>query len=494
MSFLRFIATLGFAGVCAAAHAEENTWPVRVDQTDDEGVVLSSQWIGPLVFEKPSAEPGRVAGVRPLFARWTTPAGDLRETNVLYPVFTYRTDGTNFRWSVFQLMNRSSSHDLASSEPATTRHDTFDVWPFWFSRDTGSPETSYRALFPIAGTLKSRLGYDELSWTLFPLYGRAEKSGAVSTSTPWPFIKVTRGTEQGFALWPLFGRRERPGEFERQYFLWPLIWNNTLRPAGDAVHPAAPRREVGFLPFYTSETDTGFVNRSYVWPFFGYTDRTQPIRYHETRYFWPFLVQGHGDERKVNRWGPVYTHSIVKGTEKTWIAWPIYREKTWSDPALQHTQRQVLYFLYRSTQQRSATNPQAPMAEKAHLWPLISSWDNGAGRKQVQIPSPLEVFFPDNERVRVSWSPLFALYRFDQTAPDTQRHEFLWGLLTWRRAPQQREFHLGPLFSVRERAGEKRIAFGNGLLAWQRSAATGRWRFFWFDFPAKENKLRAAAR
>src|SRR5690606_8913447 len=126
---------------------------------------------------------------------------------------------------------------------------------------------------------------------------------------------------------------------------------------------------------------------------FGYTDRTQPHRYHETRYFWPFLVRGRGDDRFVNRFGPFYTHSVIKDVEKTWVLWPVYREKKWTDPGVAQIQRQVLYFIYRSTEQHSTTNPAAAPAQKTHLWPLVSYWDNGAGRQQLQFPSPLEVFF-----------------------------------------------------------------------------------------------------
>lgn len=496
MHHLRLPALLGLlAAGTACAIAEENAWPVRVAQLDAQGEVVSWQAAGPLAFSKPSAEPGRVKGFRPLFAQWQTPTGAVRETNILYPLFSYRTSGDSYRWSVFQLMNRGGAHERApTSAGADPTYETFDVWPLWFSRDTGEPAGSYRALFPIAGTMKARFGFDRLSWTLFPLYGQAEKKGAVSTSTPWPFVKITRGTEQGFALWPLYGHREKPGVFEQEFYLWPLAWNNTVQPDEDAPAGAQARREVGVLPFYTSETETGFVNRSYVWPFFGYTDRTTPVRYHENRYLWPFLVQGRGEQKYVNRWGPFYTYSNHKGTEKTWVMWPLFREKTWTDAGLHHEQRQMLYFLYRSTLQRSATNPHAAPAEKAHLWPLLSAWDNGAGRKQFQFPSPLEVFFPDNERIRVSWSPLFALYRFDQRAPDTRRHELLWGFISWNREPDGHEFHLGPLFSVKRDAGSNRVALGNGLIAWQRNSAGERGRFRWFDFSRKEDTDRASAR
>ena len=497
MNFLRFtvISALLVAGL-VRSFAEENLWPARVTQTSDEGEPISWQAAGPLIYRKPAGDGIQtVSGFRPFYARWTSPAGQVRETNVLYPIFLYRTDGETYRWSVLQLINRSGDRAArAATLPEAMRYDTFDVWPLWFSRNTRVPDTSYRAFFPFGGTIKSRLGYDEISFVAFPFYSRTEKKGVVATSTPWPFIKTTRGAEHGFAFWPLFGRLERPGVFEREFYLWPFAWNNTIAAPADAPRGTPARREFGVLPFYTSETAPGLVNRSYLWPFFGYTDRTQPQRYQETRYFWPFIVRGEGDDRRVNRFGPFYSRSNVKGVDKRWIMWPVYRERAWADGGLAHSQRQVFYFLYRSTKQESLSSPNTAPAEKAHLWPLVSSWDNGAGRRQVQIPSPLEVFFPDNERIRTSWSPLFALYRYDQRAPDTRRHEWLWGLVSSRTAPERREFHLGPLFSMNERAGETRFALGNGLIAWQRSAPGSRWRFFWFDFPSKENRVRAASR
>ena len=194
----------------------------------------------------------------------------------------------------------------------------------------------------------------------------------------------------------------------------------------------------------------------------------------------------------MTRYGPFYTHSVTKGIDKTWVMWPVYREKRFADAGIAHRQRQVLYFLYYSLQQQSLTNPSAAPAEKSHLWPLYSTWDNGAGRQQLQFPSPLELFFPDNERVRQSWSPLFALYRHDQRAPGFVRDEALWGLLSWSRTPDRGEFHLGPLFSVETSPDGKRVALGNGLIGFRRSADKG-WRMFLFDFPFKANKVRESS-
>ncbi|HYD85579.1 MAG TPA: hypothetical protein VEA63_16040, partial [Opitutus sp.] len=170
MNFARFLAALtGLAAVLLPrVHAEDNAWPVRVAQTDDAGNVTSWEAAGPLFFQKPAANAGTVAGFRPFFAQWKTAGGEVAETNVLYPLFAYRTDGETYRWSVLQLINRSGDRAERKAEllPALS-YDTFDVWPFWFSRDTRDPTTSYRALFPIHGEILNRLGYDRIRFTLF---------------------------------------------------------------------------------------------------------------------------------------------------------------------------------------------------------------------------------------------------------------------------------------------------------------------------------------
>lgn len=490
---LRFLAFFGLiAGTVAAAHAtefERNVWPGPVTQFDQQGQAILKEAAGPLLFKKSLADGSVSSGFRPIYVQTRTATGELSQALFVYPLFAYAADAETFRWSVFELVKRSGRKaDAPPLKGSFTDPDVFEVWPFWFSRqDRQEPTASYRALFPIAGTLKNRFGYQQLSWTLFPFYVRSEKRDVVTTATPWPILRVTRGSASGFALWPLFGWQNGPGETRQRFYLWPLGYNNSTPPPADAPANSPPSRQVGFLPFYTREQSPGFVNENFGWPFFGYTDRTTPYRYHETRYFWPFFVQGRGDDRFRNRWGPFYTHSVVKGYDKTWIGWPIYRQAQWTDEGITQTKRQVFFFLYFSLDQQSATNPTLPHAHKTHVWPLYSSWDNGAGRRQFQLFSPFEVFFPSNDKVRQVWTPLAAIYRQDRPAPGYARQSFLWNLVTLRRTPERSEFHLGPLFSVEKNPEKKRVALGNGLVSLQRDPASQRWHLSWWDFPAKRS-------
>lgn len=497
----RHLLTLGLltllAGRALAAEHERNTWALGIERTDDTGHVTYWTAAGPFLFSKDAPGGARTSGFRPFWVQTKEPNGELRSALALYPIFSYQAGPETYSWSVFELIKRSGRK---AGAPAPTSilaaGEAFDVWPFWFSRKMPDPEDSYQALFPIHGTIKHRFGSDRTSWTLFPLYVQSEKAGATTTSTPWPFIRTTRGTAHGFALWPLFGWKERPGLSREQFYLWPFGYNNTRQPGTDAPVGTPPSRQIGVLPFYARATAPGYINEDFVWPFFGYTDRVAPQRYHETRYFWPLFVQGRGDERMINRWAPFYTHSVIKGRDKTWIGWPVFRQEHWTTENVAQTKTQVLYFLYWSQEQRSLTNPKAAPAHVRHVWPLFSTWDNGAGRRQVLALSPFEVFFPGNVKVRETWSPFFALYQYDQKAPGHERHSLLWQLISWEKRPPATaslpaQAATPAVAAVAPR--EERVALGRGLIGLRRPEGERAWRLFWLDFPSKQASVSTAS-
>jgi hypothetical protein len=487
IAFFGFVAAL--AGYAQPVEQERNFWPVRVSQVDEAGKIWEWQGGGPLFFHKLLTEQRTAEGFRPFYMRKEGREAGNREISVLYPIFVYRRDNETYRWSIFELINVAGPRASQPAGPTAYVYRGLDVWPFYFSRDTGSPETTYHALFPIYGTVRDRLFNEKAGWVLAPLYVRTENKGVVATSAPWPFIRVINGAgNSGFYLWPLFGWRGKPGVHHSQFYLWPLIYKNE-----SGLDRPVPSVASGFLPFYAQDHSPGYKSESFGWPFFGYSDRTIPYRYHETWYFWPFFVQGRGEDHYRNRWAPFYTHSVMKGVDKQWYVWPLIRREQFTDQGLVQTKTQFLYFIYWTMRQSSATNPQLASAVKTHLWPLYSGWDNGAGRRQVQILSPFEVLLPHNENVRLLWSPLFALYRFEQSAPGTTRNSLLFDFVTWRNAPEQHEFHLGPLFSVAESPTAKRIAIAGGLLSFRRTADRG-WRPFWFDFSSGSNKSSPPSR
>lgn len=475
---------------------EDNAWPFWVGQRRVESsagaVSHLESWtaVGPLAFgRKAQADRPEVVGLRPLWIEQRRDGGAAQSTSVLHPLFSTRRErdgveaGSVFEWVKWQTVPAEGAPPGTEGAAATAAPwRAFDVWPFYFSRATGDPSTSYQAWFPLGGTMVNRFGQDRLSWVLFPLYARAEKRGTLTTAAPWPLLRWSEGGGQsGFALWPLYGETRRDDGGSERYAVWPLVYRRET-----VVEDPAAGREInrGFLPFYASDVAPGYRSETWLWPFFGYVERSAPYKYRAKNYFWPLWVQGRGEDRRVNRWAPFYSHSVIKGTEKHWVLWPLWRRQRWPDGAIEQTRTQVLFALYHETVQRSRTTPSLAPARKRHLWPLFSEWDNGAGRRQVQVLSPLEVFLPHSEEVRQAWSPLFSVYRYDRQADGASRHSLLWDGLTYRSAPQarEREWHVGPLLGFASRPEGGRLTLFRGLLGLKRGPVGTGWRLFVGDF------------
>src|SRR6187431_506084 len=164
----------------ASGWAEENVWPLFVIRNDESGTAKSAQYVGPLFFHRTDGTQD-VRGFRPLFL--TTHNGEKMEKNLLYPLFTWKTQPGYSSLSFLHLIERQTNDE--GTHPA---NDRVDIWPVYFSRRAADPEKSYQAFFPIGGTLKNRLGRDEINFVLWPLYLKTEKKGRVVTHTPWPIV------------------------------------------------------------------------------------------------------------------------------------------------------------------------------------------------------------------------------------------------------------------------------------------------------------------
>lgn len=474
--------------------AETNYWPFWVGRdappaprtaptTTPAASAASWDAAGPLAFSRPLSPFRRndgattSGGLRPLYVEKRGPDGNLTHAHFLYPFLNYTAkERGGYAWSVLGAINHD--HDPAIRPTAEEKTDNrFDLWPFYFSNQVaGAPEKSYRAVFPIYGSVDSRLLSDRITWFMWPFYARYERNNVATTTLFWPFFRWTEGEgNHGFAFWPFFGRRGKENAYRERYLLWPLLFRNEYN-----LWEQQPAVKTGFLPFYYGETSQTTTSRNYLL-FFGSTRTTAPHRYDETRYFWPFFVQGRGERLRVNRWAPFYTHSKTPNREKTWVLWPLWKHMLWSDGQNAYERHQALFFLYHSTRQQSLGQPAPRPANKTTVWPFCTTWSDGAGRRQIQALSPLEVFLPTNEPVRLIWSPLFALYRYEQAAPGAFRHSLLWNFVTYRREPDVREFHLGPLYSAHGNAGYKRHALLNGVVGLDRRPDRG-WRPFLLKF------------
>jgi len=450
---------------------EENFWPLVVGlEQKDESTKLRTQYFGPFVetYRSPLVEWNTV---RPFWIQYNYPQDtfDTKVNSFLYPLYVNRSGTSGSNWEILYIIRGSRS-----TESEREDGKRFEIFPFYYDHRYPLEYDSYWGIFPIYGEVKNRLFLDRLSWILFPLYSKWERDDQITYATPWPFIQYrTGGGSRGYALWPLFGVYERPDDYYNRFFIWPLIYDYRKNLDQDV-----PKRNLGFLPFYTRDTDEGYIAETYIWPFFGYTDRDDPY-YSEIRYFWPFFVQGRGTPY-VNRWAPIYTHSIRQGIDKKWWMWPLFKKTSYDTEELKVDTWSFFYLLWWQMDQYALDEDVGFHARKVYSWPLLSDWDDGAGRRQFQLFSPLEPWFKGSQIIRDLYSPLFAIYRYDgDSNEESWRHSLLFNLLSLEKTPEKRRFTIGPVLDVQTGKTGK-FSLLHGLFERKRTKDEVNYRLLWF--------------
>ena len=454
----------------------ENFWPGPVTQLDSSDNILQREWLGPLFFRE-NRPASQVRGFRPFYLQRKEIGRDKQRDYFLFPFFIRHQHGSLREWQ-FLLLGRHTTHQL---RPGETERQSSTFFPFYFRGSGPEPEDHYLGILPFAGSVPNQFFHDEASWAWFPLYARL-RSGEVTTDyTPFPFVRTRHGPRtRGFEIWPLFGQTHTTDQKLHRYALWPLIYDRrTFSPSADgSLHTDSHAR--GILPFFSHFDDEKTRDRNYLWPFFGYTENTDPL-FTEYRFFWPFSVQRRGDTHYTNRWAPFYSRSIRPSLDKRWILWPLFRQRiTPEREGLQQIHNQFLYFVYWDVRQHDPLRPERGEARKTHLWPLLSHWDRGDGEQQTQMLSPLAVFFPTSEVVRDLYSPLFALYRsHSHEEKNYQSRSFFFQLLTYERQARDWDVQLGPVMRLQREDEKHGFSILRGLFGYQPEEGL---RLLWIPF------------
>ena len=425
---------------------------------------LGASFLGPL-WEKKETADGTFWVLRPFVAQRIDDTKQEKNLHILYPVFNKRMTPTSTEWDFLRFIKKIDSPE----------EKNFYIFPFIFDAETGDPETSHEGFFPLGGTVSQFLGKDRVRWWMFPLFAQTEKGETIKRYTPWPFLQTMDGDAAGWGVWPFYGKFSKENGWGQAFYLWPLGGYQRIPREGEDIEMKMA------LPFYFSETSANRENKNYAYPFIGYTNQEAPA-YEETRYLWPFFVQGEGEGgRFTNRWAPFYTHSYFKGVEKTWVAWPFYRQEHWIEKDYLLDKTQFLYFLYWNLTQTPVDDLGREPARKTHLWPLYSYWNDGNGHTQWQALSPLEVFFQHNEEIRFIYTPLFSLFTHE-TKPDYSQWQALWKLWKYERAGDEKTWSLDPLVEGHKSSDSAGGKVLKGLVGTKKEKGKRTFTILWKEF------------
>lgn len=451
---------LGFgARVLGAVSPVHSDWGPFHARWTDVNQNERQKSLGPVYERIETPEGWHFGAVRPLLASWDHAGDEVHRREILWPVArqSFRGEEHNWRFLLAFGLNR----DVADPE------SRYRVWvlPFYFQGRDKHGET-YLAVFPFGGSIHEFLLWDEVSFTLFPLYVRSRAKDIEAESWIWPVFSKTDGPGiRRRRVFPFYGYSEREGFGRKEFILWPF-WTSV-----EYTHPKMEGS--GWILFpVTGHLKTPDQESWWILPPF--------FRYHvgeeKNRIFgpWPFVQISEGATDKFYLW-PLYGRKTIGDTRRDFFLWPIGSHETHRG-SYTHKTRTFVVPVYQSFQESDPATGEI-LRDYTKVWPLFSHsyHHEGPARRTV---------FPDLNPFREgpierNWAPFWQLYRREQVgeAVDT---EVLWGIY---RSIKREEFQyrsLFPLLNVERGEDHRSVNLLKGLLGWHREPGNNQLRLLYF--------------
>lgn len=463
--FRRASLMLALAGV-AGALADDSVYtfdfgPLLSRQVDAHGQERFKA-LGPF-FERTSGEEDlALLATRPLYSTVEDPARDRSLDDFAWPVGTSRTirDENQWRFLIFFGFNHTTN------DPGE-RYRTW-LFPFYFQGRDASGDT-YRALFPLGGTIKDFVGRDEVSFALFPLYSTSALKDISTVNFLWPFISKTTSDNDRIRrgrVFPFYGYNRHEGKFDKQFILWPFYtdvdyYYEGSRGSGHILFPL-----YGWMNLESEKT---------LWllpPFFRFTEGRDKDIVHAP---WPFYQRRLSDTVDLRYVWPLWGRKTIEQRETHFALWPIFWTETDQRPDEEVNRFIAAPFFSHTAVRAKNTNEveegraEAEVLARRHkLWPLYSYRRDG----DVSRFRFVELWpFAEAPAVERNWAPFWTLYE-RQASEDHVDTEILWGLYrNQKRGEEGRYVSLFPLADYRRVEDGKSWNLLKGLLGYERKAS-----------------------
>jgi hypothetical protein len=411
--------------------------------------------LGPIYSKE--EKPGRKQIViAPLYSKTEYTDVGSREIDFLYPVLTYDQYGKEYRFQIIQLFSI-----MGGEKQGGDMVRRFYIFPLYFQQRSPDTNLNYTALVPFYGTIKNKLMRDEVSFIMFPIYGRSRKRDVVTDNYFFPFYHVRHGDGlKGWQLWPFVGEEHkeptvRTNRFEgvdlipghdQHFYMWPFWFNDRMGlGTSNEIHYKAS------LPFYAQERSPQRDFTSVLMLFNKVDDRN--MKYREWDFPWPFFSIARGEGKKVTRFFPIYNQGWKEGMETCSYVWPAYhRRHFWSD-SIDIDRTACFFWVYSSKVERNKET--GGIYKRVDCWPLLTHTRRPNGEERLQILSLLEPILPESKSLERDWSPIWSLWRSEKnrdtgassqsllwnfyrhkTTLETRHTSLLFGLFQWNKTPE----------------------------------------------------------
>jgi hypothetical protein len=433
--------------------------------------------LGP-VFKLQQRGEERDLAIRPFFFRTTNRRNETASAEYLYPLASTDTTPEVDTVQVLKLLQNNTYRRNEGDK----REKSSMFFPFYIS---GSSEKygPYTSVFPFYGDIYERFWRDEYHFVMFPLYGRTVKKGTTTRNYLYPFFSTIEGEqESGFQFWPLYGQSAKEGVYARRFALWPFYMKERY-----GLDTDKPTEKLTILPLYAATDSPKKVSRSYLWPFFGYTDdiaRSQK----EVDYFWPFWLTVRGESRNATSWLPFYSEDKGAETLKRWYLWPIYKHEEINSPVFHQEKDRILYFLYSDNREKWPQD--GSEKRRTALWPLFVYKRDSRGVSSLAMPAPVEPVF-DREGIERNWAPFWRLYQQKWNDGGDSAVSFLWNLYWHELRGEALAYELFPLVAYTSEQKNGDLKLLKGLIRYRNSNGEKSLSGLWLPFGVHWGKAGA---
>jgi hypothetical protein len=410
--------------------------------------------------------------LRPFFSSYQNEFVGTKYKTSLYPI--YYSQSTNYwsRWSfLFIFGNDTFRHE------DTGQDDDLSLTPLfqWGSGETDKDK--YFAAFPIYGTFKSKLSWNQISFLLFPIFVNWEHKEFQARSFLWPiFLYGKSDIRAEYRAFPLFSHKSHVGKFSHNSFLWPFFqWGI------DGLDKKEPSSYSFFwLLFSRKSSYYGNMQSTGIIPVlgsislfsYGYDNRTSQKDYTFLFFFFQYGTSTDKDYKKTIVF-PFYGYSRFASKEMQFIS-PFFvqmRTDTYHEKA---SHWYLIPFLHYSKNY-------FPKEERTdsyfHFWPFYKNHTDTEGNLSWNV---LSLFPLRSNSIEKVWDPLWSIVEYKRLINGEKRFSLLMRLYTQRWTEKDFHLYIPVLLDYSNENGDKSWDFLLGLIGYETKEEKSSVKFLWF--------------
>ena len=390
----------------------------------------------------------------------------------LFPVFAkQKTD----YWSYWSLLHIFSGTSIKHSDTGEDKDIMISPLFIWGKGET--KKDSYYGFFPFFGKVKSKIGWSEIKFFLFPLYASWQHKDFKAYSILWPiFLYGKSPSRLEHRFLPFYSIKIHKGKYKRYSVLWPFFQWGT-----DFMDKKEPVSYFMFFPFYAHKRSKYGNMRSYAFLWlpllgsfigYGYDKRTGETNFNALFFIYQYGYSKDGSYKK-HIFFPFIGYYRRNGKEAFFVT-PFYFRLKSNTYHIKSDYKFITPFFWK-IKKHYIKEDKTDIYYK--LWPFFRYHKNTQGDMEWNI---LSLFPVRSETAEKVWEPMWSLIEYKKLANGEKRLSLFMRLYNQRWSADEFHVHIPFLWDYSRAPGYVRWKFLMGLIGYERIGDKRKIQLLWF--------------